>query len=139
MSDMKVHPIQLVSVGVKKLEAEAFAFPEPNVQADGDSFSFEFGHSEFDKEERSISVGVNIEIGTEKCNQENPPFALKVELIGHFEVDTEQFDIEHIDHWARHNAPLLLYPYLREHAFALSARLGFTPVLLPLLQIPSSK
>ncbi len=143
MSKFANHPIQLISVGVKKLEAEAFKFPDLTTEPPEDSFSFEFGSSDFDPEEKTIAVGVKIEIGTEDSgkeqDQEETPYALKVELVGHFEVDTDRFDVDNLDHWSRYNAPLLLYPYLREHAFALSARLGFTPVLLPLLQIPSSK
>ncbi len=65
------------------------------------------------------------------------PFVLKVELIGLFTVDPERFPIEHVDQWARTNAPLVLYPYLREQVYGLTSRAGFNATLLPLLEIPT--
>jgi preprotein translocase subunit SecB len=35
------------------------------------------------------------------------------------------------------NAPAILFPFLREQAYALSIRCGFPPFILPLIQLPS--
>ncbi len=101
---------------------------------DSGSFSLYHGHSEFNHEDKDITIKIGIEIDEK---QENSPFILKAELIGVFYVDDSQFPIEHIDSWAKKNAPLILYPYLREHVYSLTSRAGFDGVLLPLLEIPA--
>ncbi len=32
---------------------------------------------------------------------------------------------------------MILQPYLREHVFALTARAGFQPLILPLIEVPT--
>ncbi len=86
-----------------------------------------------------IEVGVIIEYGIETKPDEVVPFALRVHIMGQFKVDESTFDKAKIDKWARINAPYILYPYLREHVFALTARSGFDPVLLPLVELPTIK
>jgi len=52
--------------------------------------------------------------------------------LGIFEVDEDKFPFKFIQNWAEKNAPLILYPYLREQVFSLSSRAGFGGTLLPL-------
>lgn len=134
-----LHPIQLVSIGVRELHITANEHPDVDTTSDSGDFFFSVGTSDYDPDTQSIGVGVRLEIGTDKCKCEEPsPFILTIELVGTFDVD-EKFPVKHIDRWARNAAPLILFPYLREHAFALTARCGFKPILLPLLEVPTFK
>jgi preprotein translocase subunit SecB len=125
------HPIQLRSL--KVLELSIKVIPEhvqlePNVE----NFSLFHGHSEYDSKDKSIAVRIGIEM-----DQDELPFELRVEILGIFEVDEDQFPLKFINNWAEKNAPLILYPYLREHVFSLSTRAGFGGTLLPLFQMPT--
>lgn len=97
-------------------------------------FNLTTGYGEYDADEHFIIVGVGASIGSEN---EDVPYDLKVDLRGTFEVDDTRFPLVHIEHWARNNAPLVLYPYLREHVYGLTSRIGATPVLLPLFEVPT--
>jgi len=62
---------------------------------------------------------------------------MRIELSGEFEIDENQFDKKYINDWAMKNAPAILFPFLREQAYALSIRCGFPPFIIPLIQLPS--
>ena len=136
----KTHAIQII--GIKVLELSIIVNPEVNTDTlmtkfgDAGSFTWNNGYSEYDAENKQILVKAVIEIGEEESDS---PFKLKIVMLGTFQVDESRFKIEHMSHWAAHNAPLILYPYLRELAYSLTARAGFPGVMLPLLQIPSFK
>jgi preprotein translocase subunit SecB len=70
-------------------------------------------------------------------------FDLLVELMGVFEVvndDPESgFNVEFIKQWARENAPMILYPYVREQMYGLTSRAGYSGVILPLMELPTIK
>lgn len=130
----KLHGIQLTSVNVVEL------FIRTNMIADGDAaeepdLSLKSGHGEYDEENKTIQVGLQLEYGMEE--EPKTPYSMRIELFGDFEVDEERFDKEHIGHWAKRNAPLILFPFLREHAYAIAIRCGFEPLILPLLQVPT--
>jgi preprotein translocase subunit SecB len=125
------HPIQLRSL--KVLELSIKVIPEhtqlePNVE----NFSLFQGHSEYEPKDKTITVRIGVEMA-----QEELPFELRVEILGIFEVDEDQFPLKFVHNWAEQNAPLILYPYLREHVFSLSSRAGFGGTLLPLFQVPT--
>lgn len=134
-----LHAIQLV--GIKILELSIVVNPDiitENARTDFDGagpFSWNIGHSDYDHERKGIVVKAIINMGEE----EKSPFKLKIEMAGIFEVDESRFPLIHIEHWASNNAPLVLYPYLRELAYGLTTRAGFPGVLLPLLQVPTFK
>jgi len=134
------HAIQLSNVGVLELTIKSNLAPSIDCNpgfCEGD-FSLLFGHSEFDSDRNGISVGVKLEIGMlDKVDPKQYPFSLRIELVGLFKVDPDNFDVTKIDDWAKRNAPYILLPYLREHAYALTSRCGFTPIILPLFQIPT--
>lgn len=134
-----MYPIQANFISVREL------FIQPHVPADrrleipsGDLI-FKTAHSAYDDTRQIIEVGVQLEYGIETKPDQLVPYSLRVHLMGQFRVDEQQFDIAKIDTWARINAPYILYPYLREHVFALTARCGFDPVLLPLVELPTFK
>lgn len=134
----KLHSIQLLKVNIVELYIKSNQPPDETIGVDEVKIPFFVGHSDFDEENRKIAVMVKVEIGTadEKEENEDSPFSLRVEIVGEFKV-TEKFPIEHIDNWARRNAPFILMPFLREHVYALTLRSGFKPINLPLLEVPT--
>lgn len=137
---MKLHPIQMVSLGVKELYIVAHEPPDLSIGVDteeGGVCSIMVGHGEFNEVDKTISVGLKLEIG--ESQDTKTPFSLRIELIGTFKVDDSQFKTEHLFDWAHRNAPYVMMPYLREHAFSLSEKCGFRPIILPLTEVPSFK
>ncbi len=137
----KSHPIQLIGLHVKELHIKANEAPDITVgveSEEGGLCSISVGHGEFVAEDSTISVALKLEIG-ETDQEPAPPFSMKIELMATFKVDVTRFDIQYITDFARRNAPYIMMPYLREHAFALSGKCGFRPIILPLTEVPVSK
>lgn len=131
----KLHAIQLKNVRVSDLSIHVnLSAPK---DAEGGSFTMETGRSAYDKELKQIQVKVAVKIGQD--DDKNAPFTLEVVLHGLFSVDETRFNPEFVEDWAEKNAPLVLYPYVREQVYALTARTGFNEALLPLLEIPTYK
>lgn len=131
------HAIQLISLDVLHLHLEA----SPSSEIDDletieqGQFTLGHGHSEYDSNEKRIGVKLNVQIG--HAEDTNLPFRISVELLGVFQIDESRFPVDKIDHWASHNAPLILYPYLREQVHALATKANFKGLLLPLFEVPS--
>jgi len=137
-SKYSLHAIQLISLEILQLHLERDPSRENNDQViDQADFQLGHGHSEYDAEEKRIGVKLIAELGYD--DNSALPFKLKVELLGIFSVDESKFPVDKITHWASKNAPLILYPYLRENVYALSAKAGHKGLLLPLFEIPSFK
>jgi len=135
----KPHPIQLISVNVKELYIKPNVSPDISVGvAEGNVCSISVGHSEYNTENHTIVTFIKLEIG-EEGKESNTPFNLKIELVATFEVDETRFAVEHLTDFARWNAPFIMMPYLREHAFSLSSKCGFKPIILPLTEVPTNK
>lgn len=134
---IKLHSIQLNKVGVVKLFIHAVKEPNPELEASCEEVPIRVGHTDYDPESKTIWVSLQIEIDAEK--NEDLPFSLEVEIIGEFIVDDKNFPLEHIEDWARRNAPMILQPYLREQVYSLTLRCGFKPLILPLIQVPTLK
>jgi preprotein translocase subunit SecB len=131
----KLHAIQLIELNVQELYIKANEPPDPASEIDKKGFQFATGYSAYDKQSQCIQVAVKLEIGMEEDTKS--PISMRIELGGVFKVDESEFPQEQVNDWARRNAPLILYPYVREHAFALTARCGFRPIILPLLEVPT--
>ena len=129
MSLSNKHAIQLKKVIVREL-----AFKKLSNKECGDiSVKLNVGHSPFQPESHIITVSL-------KCGiDENPSFSVNVEVSGVFEVDTDHFDIAFINEWAQKNAPYILHPYLREQLYSLTMHAGVEPLLLPLVQVPTTR
>lgn len=136
MDELKLHPIKLLNIQILELHlrindlTKAFKPDEEGSR----KFTFSSGFSEYNAENKIIAVGTKVEIG---MSGEQHPFSMRVELVGEFQVNNETFPVEKIPHWAKHNAPILLIPYLREQVYSLSLRCGLNPVLLPLVEVPA--
>ena len=139
---MKKHPIQLIDIGVKELSIVTKEPPEHGEKIDVDSFTFSVGYDGFNDSTRIINIGLKFEKAMDDESEQISPeedniSSLKIEIIGCFKVDVENFPIEKIDHWAQYNAPYILIPYIREHVYSLTQKCGFEPLVLPLFQVPS--
>jgi preprotein translocase subunit SecB len=132
------HPIRLVDLGVRELFIEAHVQPDVSIVAELASCSITVSHMPYDTEQKRIVVSLKLDLGSEE-GKPKAPYSMRIELIGIFEVDEDKFPVEQIEDWAIKGAPLVLYPYLREHAFGLSSRCGFSPLLLPLVVVPTFK
>ncbi|MFD1691581.1 hypothetical protein ACFSHR_08580 [Azotobacter chroococcum] len=136
---MKHHPIQLIGVLIEKLELtvhDRFRFEDDNYAKSAEYTIF---NTKFDEENSTIGVKVQLSIKPADAAPEklDRPYSLIVTVVGNFKVDVERFPVEYIQDWAVKNAPIILLPFIREHAYSLSARAGFNPVLLPLVEVPN--
>ena len=134
----KLHAIQLIGLKVQELFiviSSNYEEDETSHQSiDEGTFTWNIGYSEYDQIKHQIALKVSIIIGD---NEKDSPFSLKVSLLGIFEVDESRFPLMHIEHWAKNNVPLVLYPYLREHVYSLTSRAGLKGVILPLFEVPT--
>lgn len=105
---------------------------------DGGLCSISVGHGEYDTDNKTITVGLKLEID-EIEGHPTPPFLLTIEIVATFKVDETKFNRDNIIDFARRNAPYIMMPYLREHAYALTAKCGFKPIVLPLTEVPTVK
>jgi preprotein translocase subunit SecB len=146
---LKLYPIQATHIGPRELYIRANLPPAESLGIEESDYVLTVGHSAYDEETKVIQIAVRIEAGhslksLEKSPQvsdgdpseEVTPYHLRIELSGHFMVDDSVFPAERIYDWANTNAIFIMYPYLREHVFALTARSGFRPMLLPLVEVP---
>lgn len=146
----KTHAAQLRSLQVLKLSIEVHDVKtahSENYQLG--CYTLEAGRSDFDVESSTIKVSMRVRTGRfaidddnlEEENEEHSsqPVSIWVEVGGVFSIDTEEFPADKIHHWAGSNAPLIIYPYVREQVYGLTTRVGIKPLLLPLLEIPTFK
>jgi preprotein translocase subunit SecB len=134
--ELKLHPIQIISLGVLELYIRSNERPDISKKVEADRISFSVGHNEYDKEKSIIQVATKIEVGMDK-KKPKTPFSMRIELIGEFKIDEKKFPVDKIIDWALRNAPFIIFPYLREHAYSLTVRCGFSPMVLPLMQVPT--
>ncbi|MDA3898586.1 MAG: protein-export chaperone SecB [Desulfobacteraceae bacterium] len=130
----KVYGIQLENISVVELHIQTNREPDFNETPNEEEIKVSFGHSEYDSENKVFLVAAKLEIGVKEDSKS--PYSLKVEIVGNFCVDENEFSVSQIDDWAERNAPFILYPYIREHTYALMIRSGFKPIILPLLETP---
>lgn len=137
---MELHAIQLLNVTVEELHIKVVDRQFSSEEYPRD-FSLVAGRSEYDKDERIISIRLVMEINSQigADGKHDRPFDLKVSVAGQFQVDESKFPVDKINDWAEKNAPVILIPYIREHAFSMSVRAGVEPVLFPLIQVPTIK
>lgn len=127
----KLHAIQLIELRVAELGIKV------DLEAPRDTglpeFTIETGRSNYDPETHQIQVRMRVVAG----EGEDDVVSLRVEIHGRFEVDESSFPMDKLDHWADHNAPMVLYPYIREHVYSLTSKVGLPEGLLPLIEIPT--
>ncbi|MEX5730759.1 MULTISPECIES: hypothetical protein [Providencia] len=131
----KKHAIQLVDFKTVEITFKARNSSAFSDEVDSTEFSLMTGHSPFNKDSSSINVMAKAVIG----ELDDFPLYICVDVRGTFVVDTELFDVQYIESWAKRNAPYILYPYLREHVHSISCRVGLKGMMLPLLEVPTFK
>ena len=132
-----LHAIQLSSIETKELFLRINE-PSNDISIDKGDVKIASGHTPFNREDKTINVGIRLSLGMTE-NDTEVPVSMRVEVMGTFTVDTDNFDEDKIEQWAGQNAPLILFPFIRENAVALTSRCGLPPLILPLLQLPTLK
>jgi preprotein translocase subunit SecB len=129
----KLHAIQLKELRISELSIKVDLSVPRDAEIGG--FAIETGRSDYDTVSHQIQVKMRVAMGMDET--ENAPFQLVVELNSMFSVDESNFNVQYVHDWAEKNAPLVLYPYIREHVYTLTSRAGFPEALLPLIEIPT--
>jgi len=131
-----LHPIQLKTLAVKKLTAEVFDEIRLRTFEGAIDLSISLGTNPHEAGENTVWVGMKAEVKPDLKEGEDAIFYIEVEISGNFSIDLNNFKEKNIDAWTRVNAPFLLIPYLREHVYGLSSRIGVKDLLLPLMIQP---
>lgn len=132
------HPIQLLHLTVRELTIRTHGSIPSQEEVNSANYSLMIATSLYNEADHIFRVLVKVETGMgDDGVQTQSPFSLRVEIAGDFHVDEKRFDRKHVEDFARHNAPFILYPYLREQVYGLTARAGFPPALLDLLELPT--
>lgn len=131
-----LHAIQLVSVETRELFIRLNGPVEDDIETIyKEHIQIGSAHSVFNSEDSIIHVGLRLSLGMDKDTA--LPLSMRVEITGTFSVNTDEFSVDNLDDWANKNAPYILYPFIREHSFALATRCGLPPMILPLVQVPT--
>jgi len=136
------HAIQLNDIKVIELSLKVNIENAQDFMPDEGFFGLYHGYSEYNPDDKKIVIKIGVDMNEDMDSDDGineTPFDLKVELVGVFDVDEDRFPIQHIEHWASTNAPLILYPYLREHVHSLTNKAGFDGLFLPLFEVPVFK
>lgn len=134
---MKRHPIQLINIFVDELHATVFdrvSFADNQYPK---TFEYTVFSTEFDADDSTIAVKVEFTIQPADEELIDRPFSMKIVVSAVFSVDTDTFPVEMLNDWSFNNAPVVLIPFIRENAYALSSRIGFEPVLIPMIEVPT--
>lgn len=131
---LKLHAIQLLAVQPMILSISVHSDPETIKSFEG-VIQLESTHTEYNEQAKTIQVKVRALISEES----GFPLSLHVEITGVFKVDESRFDKQYIYSWAKKNAPMVLYPFLREQVFSLSVRAGTPGIIVPLIEVPTFK
>ncbi|HUU39675.1 MAG TPA: protein-export chaperone SecB [Desulfatiglandales bacterium] len=137
---LKEHPINIETVVPRELSIK-LNVDDPTLMEDIEkvTYSIAVGHSEYNHKEKAITVAIKLETEKAKNQTKKSPLSIRIELFAKFSVDEKRFPMKNIEDWATRNAPFILYPYLREHVYALTTRCGLKPLLLPLVEVPIFK
>lgn len=131
---MKDHDVQLVDIQVMELSIKVF---DASVLGDKDlkaSVTYQVTEPRF-LDGDILSIGLRCLMNQDVPEKETAPFELNVEISGIFHYKKGEDDGA-IKYFAEHNAVYILMPYLREHVFSLTSRVGLN-FHLPLITIPT--
>ena len=142
-----VHPVQLQFVTARELFIKLYRPLGRDYRVPEGEVRIESAASAYDPGTRTVQVSVQALVGPETeysaerlaalLAEEGLGLRLKVLLVGRFKVDETLFPLDQLEEWTALGAPMTLYPYLREEVSALTARGGISPLVLPLLQVPT--
>tara|TARA_A200000159_G_scaffold35751_1_gene32173 strand:- start:8192 stop:8653 length:462 start_codon:yes stop_codon:yes gene_type:complete len=135
----KYHPIQMVDIDVLEITYKRKE-QDSNLELDDDGtpeenhFRFFHAHSKLNDETQTFAVKVKAVVSS-SSDEMVIPYTIIAEIQGTFEVQ-ESFPLAGVEVFAERNAPLILYPYLREQVFGLASRAGVEQPILPLFEVP---
>lgn len=144
----KLHPIQLRALQILRLNIEVHD-PARAMSDDYElaEYALETGRSDYNRDDSTIHVMMRVRYGrfaideelspSRKVEFENQPVSFLVEVGGIFDVDATVFPLNQVERFAEHNAPLIIYPYVREQVYGLCTRVGIKTLLLPLFEVPT--
>lgn len=138
MERLPKHPISIISIFPVNLSIKANEEPNP-LEGRKLVYSIQSAHNNYNLKKKTIIVRLKFEIAKEEEQELLPPYEMIVELVARFKVDEKKFSVDNIEDWANRNAPIVMYPYLRERVYALTIQAGFKPLLLPLVEVPTFK
>lgn len=105
-----------------------------NFKPDSGQVEIEFSLGcEFKKEEDVFQVSLECII-FEDAERKNKPFSLDIVITGFYEFDADLSD-EIQYKMLKINATAILYPYLRSFVTTVTGNAGFTPLILPLINV----
>lgn len=137
-----LHAIQIETINHLKQSIEMNTSFDPLLETSEDSFSMQCAKTRYDSDTKSIGVKVSAQIGFDDDGEpiSTAQYWMEIEIEGIFAIDEEKFPIDKLDVWATQNAPLTLYPFVRESAYSLTNRvLKDSAAILPLLTVPTIK
>jgi preprotein translocase subunit SecB len=147
----KLFPAQLRFVVPKIVHLETYVPPNSSININGAPINYTTFSSPYNAQTHLIQIGIRVDAGTKQNEGEDPkavptdsitptaPFFLRLELVAEFEIDESVFPMPRLNEWINKNAPYTLFPFIREHIFSLTARAGFSPLILPLVELPTFK
>ncbi len=124
--ELPVHPIQLVEVTTKKINAEKF---DDEIKAEKIDVNFDPNVSYNKIEDNYFNINFKVSISTKPQKL----FDINVELIGKCKL-VEKGDYD-IGEFANDKGIALLWPYARELVANITQRFGFPALVLPTLRI----
>lgn len=140
---MSTHAIQLETIKVVETTLVVHDFQRAHEDKVDVAFHFQNNHSKYDPDSSSIMVGIRGVVGDEKTDpidlSKSSPFFIRVELRAVFKVDAQSFPVDEVENWAKTNAPIILYPFLREHIYGLALRAGIKELIIPMINLPVYK
>lgn len=132
---LPLFPIQLVKVDIGEIAYSCGGFSDSDLTPTN-KFDLNVSVSPFDNEAKSLQVVLTF------TAKPDPSFhfdySLSIRVHGQFQIVDEPrlpFPIEQIQKWAEKNAVLIMMPFLRESVYTITAKTGFKPLMIPMIEV----
>lgn len=136
------HPIRITYIAVKELALITHAPPDLQMKivlSGNMEPKILLTHGDYDEKTNKIFAFPRCEIG-DPNPEKGTPLYIKVILGVEFTVDKpEEFPLKDVIHFTENYSRFLTHPFLREQVYSLSIRSGFSPIILPSIQVPVFK
>lgn len=131
---LKTFPVQLRRVGIAEISYECQAFGQPGVKL-VENIDLTTGIGPYDAQTKSLIVFLTV---ASKPKPEGVKHTLKISVVGEFAIVDEAalpFPVEKLPQWAEKSGVAVLFPFLRELLFSVTQKSGFSPVMLPMIEV----
>ena len=144
-----LHPVQLQFVAVRELFIKTYRhLPHDFILADSD-VHMESVFTGYMAETKTLQINAGVHTGENRdlteeeekrlVRENGLSLRMRVKVVGQYSVDETRFPLDLLDEWAKKGGAMTLFPYVREQVYALTARCGIRPVILPVMQLPTIK